>query len=255
MDVHVLFLRMEGVVYLIGMLQFLIALCVVLFCGDVETGVYGYTPHWNSSSVGDGAFREWRFSMSIPVAMCSFLASLFVSVTFSLDENGAFARDEAYSMEALKQTGMWNILFWFFVVVVHFICFMCLMTPCDIYCILLVTFTSGVFLMSICAPILGEERNLMKNNVGVGGVFFAYLVVMYNIPVYGSNRYGIMLILFLFDYFLCIGHTWDLSTQMLTVANCRVCYCCAAPVCVTCLYALWRDKLLFNAVSPMYEQH
>jgi hypothetical protein len=242
---------MAGTLYLLGMSQFLLVLCVVLFYPDVRVQLFMFYPQVVNGTLSHdpGDTRSFETSMYLPVVVGSFLATVFVSTTFQLQENGQLGDNDSYSLETLAETGLWDYIFWAFVSIVHLTCVMLMGTPLDIFAMFLSVFLQVNFLVRICYPNREEHRNVTKSNINIMGLAVGFMIMMYTIPSGGNNRYVIFFLLFLFDYFLCIGHVWDNSPRMVTIGNCRLCYATAVPLCMACLYGAWKDKLLFNPVS------
>jgi hypothetical protein len=53
------------------------------------------------------------------------------------------------------------------------------------------------------------------------------------------------------DYFLGIGHVWERSPDMETVANCRLFWACSAGLCLAALYGAWREDLLTAPLAQL----
>lgn len=244
---------MSGLFYVIGMTQLLVVLCTILFCSDVTVQIFFYYPRTINGTLSHdpGDSKTLTMSLSIPMVMCSFLATIFVSNTFQLIENNQISEEQSYSMDVLKECGMWDFVFWMYVFFVHLICGLTMDTPVDGYSIMLGLYMQVHFLILICQPNEDELRNFTKSNINSVGLLAGFIILLWNIPVDGNNRYSICFVLFVYDYFLCVGHTWDLSPRMGTICNARLCYVCIVPLCLAGLYGIWNDRLLFNPLSPV----
>ena len=138
-------------------------------------------------------------------------------------------------------------MFWALVGVVHLLAVLCMDTPVDAYGLGLTWLFLSEYLMSLCQPIDPEAgRSFARSNLHVIGFVGGLVLALANVPTHATNRYAIFMVLCIFDYFLCIGHTWDVQTRIGTVANCRLCYACAAPLCLAALYNLWEKNLLYE---------
>lgn len=236
-----------GLLYLLGMGQFLVMLCMVLFSPNVSVQLFIFKPKISNGTLthDPGDTQSIDFSLSGPMLLTALLSAVFVSNTFQLCESGTLTEDQVYSRESLIETGLWNVIFWLFIAYVHFVCILTMDTPVDFYALLSGFFMQLFFLLHICKPNETDTRNFAQSNLYIVGLLLGLVITLFNIPSGDSNRYTIFFVLFLFDYFLCIGHTWDICPRMGTVVNCRLCYACTAPLCLAALYGMWMDRLLF----------
>jgi len=239
--------------YLVGLVQLLFVLSVILFEPAVNMQIYVFYPTVvNGSLTHDpGDVKDAVVALGLPLALCSFLATLFVNSTFQLQDNDQLSERETYTEQALHETGAWDFLFWLFLACVHFISILTTNTPVDLFALCFSLVLQLYFLRRLCAPEASDEKTStsspLANNMSMIGVVLGYVIQMYHVPHHGFNRYIIFFFVFVFDYFLCIAHTWDRCVRMGTIANCRLCYVCAAPVLFAFLYGMWIDKIIFNS--------
>lgn len=248
-------MSISGLIYFLGMSQFLLLFGMIMFGDNVKVQTFLYTPRTVNGSLSHdpGDIKTASISLALPLLLASLLAAVFVSNTFSLSESGILQPDQTYSSEIIAETGLWDTIFWVFVFLVHLCCVLTLNTPVDLYAAVGALFLQIEYLTKLCRPVEPDKsRNFMQSNLHILGLVAGLAISVYNIPPDGNNRYSIFFILFLFDYFLCIGHTWDACPKMITVCNCRLCYACTAPLCLAALYGVWVDRLLFSPLSENY---
>ena len=234
--------------FFLGVLQLMIIFLATLFYPAVQLQTFVYYPYIKNATLSyyPGNINSFDYTLAFPCLFASFIAMVFVSNTYQMGESGVLSEDQTYSPETLLETGLWDSLFWVFIVVVHFVAIGAMDTPCDVYALLLALVLQVLFLHKICAPSETEHRNFAKSNVNIMGFLLGGGVSLFNIPSHSHSRYAIFFLLFFYDYFLAIGHIWDVQTRVGTVVNCRLCYVCASTLGMAALYGVWNDKLLLS---------
>lgn len=248
----------SGIMYFLGMSQFLVVFAVIIFSAPVKMQMFIYSPHTINGTLSHdpGDSKTFSFSLALPLMMLSICSALFVSTTFHLSENGTLKPDQDYSKETLLETGLWDVLFWLLVLLVHLCAILTMDTPVDIYAFAAALFLQMEYIGKICQTSDPEKpRSFVQSNLNVLGLVSGFVIAVYNIPPDGNNRYSIFFLLFLFDYFLCIGHTWDSCPKMITICHSRLLYTIATCLCLASLYTVWLDKLLFSPMSPEYSSN
>jgi hypothetical protein len=162
-----------------------------------------------------------------------------------LKEDGLLNENDLYTWENIREFGLWNLIFWVIVFLVHFICGLVLDSPSDLWGVLFGIVIQVHFLNQLCWPVESEgQRSISSSNMNITGVLCGYFIIFHNMPLGLNNRYIVAFCLLFFDYFLCIGHMWDNAPKLGTVTNCRLFYVGFAPICLAALYGAWNDPLL-----------
>lgn len=250
---------MHGCLYMLGMTQILVTLCGVLFFPVVPMQIFTVRLRVENGTLTHDLLdvHEYTFGLALPLLVGSLVSAIFVTNTFQLFETSVLSAEQSYSRETLAETGLWDAIFWLFVWLVHLVVIVTVDAPVQIYVLLLALFLQTTYLFRLCAASGGsgggigygvdseQPRSFAHSNGNILGFGLGLLIMLYNVPSDSSNRYMIFFVQFMFDYFLCIGHTWDMHPRMGTIVNCRLCYACAAPLCLVALYGVWQDRLLF----------
>lgn len=240
-----------SVTYSVGISQLAIMFAVIMYFPLASVQVFVYNPCVSNGTLTHacGSTHSTRLLLPLPcMAVCAGAAA-FVSSTFSLNEAGAMGEDALYGPEALGQTGLWNAIFWFVVAGTHAITLAAACSPVDAFALAIATYLMVHFLAQLCSHTTSSMEHVPVGNVTVAnanilGYMAGACVAMYCIPPQYSNRLVLLFLLVVLDYFLGIGHVWDRSPSMETVANCRLFWVCSASLCVAALYGAWTDDLL-----------
>jgi len=241
----------RGAIYCLDVLQLCAVGLVLILFPAASVQVFVYLPCVANGTLTHacGDTRSGRLGLALPVLAVSAAAAAFVSNTFSLQEAGAISEDVAFGPDALGQTGLWNALFWFVVSGAHAIVFAAACSPVDLFAWGLATYLSVSFLARICA---GQEVDhdgqvshaISVANANVLGYMAGVAVAFYSVPSDYSNRLIIIFLMIVLDYFLGVGHVWERTPSVETVANCRLFWACSAGFCLAALYGAWREDLL-----------
>jgi len=235
----------RGLVYIMGVTQTLVvALCVFMYPA-VKVQLFVYTPVVENGTLSheQGHLHALHFGLDFPCIVSSILIASFVTTTFSLIDSGTFQENNTYSPESLQFSGVWDPLFWAIVALIHVAGVVAACSPMDLFALFFSAFLLTQFLRSLCAPI-DPERGPMLVNFSLVGYISGFAIAIACVPAGCSARYAILFSMATLDYFLGVGHTWDRSPTIETIANCRLFWACAAALCVATLYATWRDDLL-----------
>ena len=238
-----------AILSLLGVGQFIFACAMTLFYPTVQSEWYVYTPTLlNSTLSGRGKEHGLTIKLGIPCLFTSLVVVGFTSVTNKGIQSGAISESSSYNPEALSEAGPWNVIFWFIVFTIHGIVFTATSSPGDFFGLALCTCVGVYCLQVICSP--SHEHNghgpvvSFAANFGFMG-YAAALLIAFNLgPPQYPNRYIILFLLGTFDYFLCVGHTWDRAPTMQTIANCRLFYVCCSGLALMAMYGIWHDPLL-----------
>jgi hypothetical protein len=243
-------------VYVFGMIQLVAVGFAIIYYAPASVQVFVYYPCVTNGTLTHacGDTRSVKLMLAIPTLAVSAAVAAFVSNTFSLHEAGLI-NESPWGPETLGQTGLWNALFWFIVAGGHAIALAAACSPVDFFAWALATYLCISFLARLCSgpecdadgPMSGAvtiaNANVLGYMVGVG-------VAVYNVPNDYSNRFILIFLTVVLDYFLGVGHVWDRNPDVQTVANCRLFWSCSAGICLAGLYSAWREDLL-TAPPPM----
>lgn len=241
----------KGSVYALGVVQLAVVGVAVIAYAPASVQIFAYEPCVANGTLTHacGNTRSARLLLAMPSLAVSAAAAAFVSNTFSLHEAGLISEDAAFGPDALGQTGLWNALFWFIVAGAHSIVIAAACSPVDVFAWALATYLCVSFLARLCAgpeytsegPVSGA---VSIANANVLGYMAGAGVAVYNVPLDYSNRFILLFVMVVLDYFLGVGHVWERSPSVETVANCRLFWACSSGFCLAALYGAWRDDLL-----------
>lgn len=226
----------RGVAYGLGLSQALVTVGVVVFSPGLE--VHAFVPR--------GAVRNGTVTVPDPVSYQLgiaplVLASSALAALFSMHTCGLYTEDltgQDFLAETVDQVGMWDVVFWLYVLFTHGVLALVLGNPCDAFCCLSATCFMAYFLYRACAP-KGHQVHLTQENLNILG----YCVGAFQIgSQIGDNGNGMTVLMFIvvLDYFLGIGHTWDRQATLNTVVNCRLFYIVCCSLGLAGVYVTWR---------------
>ena len=129
-------------------------------------------------------------------------------------------QDNHYTFELLPELGPWDVVFWLFCGLAHALVVTVILSPADLYAVLLASLLLFYFLGRICSP-RGAQLSMTQENTNLLGYCAGLLVVTYNVPDSRTGREAALLVTILLDYLLGVGHTWDANPTMDVVTNCR----------------------------------
>ena len=247
----------KGTVYALGVLQLVVVGLAVILYPPASVQVFNYVPCVTNGTLTHacGETRSVKLLLTMPLLIVSAAVAAFVSNTFSLQEAGLIGDDTPFGPEALGQTGLWNALFWFVVAGAHAAVWAAACSPVDLFAWALSTYLCVSFLARICSggevgPDGPAAGAVTVANANVLGYMLGVGVALYNVPPDYSNRFILVFIAVVLDYFLGVGHVWERDPHIQTIANCRLFWSCSAGFGLALLYAAWRDDLL-TAPPPM----
>lgn len=229
----------RGTAYGLGLSQCVVTLGVVLFFPAIE--VHVFTAHAEvrngtlAMAEGKGLYGTGLI-LALPVLVSSGLAALFATVTCRMHEQGLTG--QSFQPEMEDQVGMWDLLFWVYVLSGHAILALVISNPGDAFGCLSSTCFMVYFLYRACAP-KGQLINITQENMSLLGYCLGVLQLVYQIPASSANGMTLLMLMVVLDYFLGIGHTWDRDASIDTIVNCRLFYMCCASVGLAGLYAMW----------------
>ena len=257
----------ESAVYALGVCQVAVMFAVILAYPLASVQIFVYSPCVSNGTLTHacGSTHSTRVALALPCMTLSVAASAFVSSTFSLAERGAISEGVPYSAEAMSQTGLWNALFWFLVAGAHAVVVAAACSPGDAFAVAGATFLMVSFLAKLCAcPDSADagdhgaaaNMGVTVANASILGYMAGAGVAFYSIPAQYSNRFVLLFLLMVLDYFLGIGHLWDRAPDMKTAGNCRLFWACSSALCLAAMYGAWSDDLLLpgaaGTVDPAY---
>jgi hypothetical protein len=241
----------SGGAFLVGTVQ-LIATALILFVyPPVETTLYTYTPSLvNQTLSGKGHEHGTTVHLALPCMTASLLTALFASMTTQGAQAGLISEANQYGTESPQDLGPWDVTFWATACITHAVAVAAITSPGGIFAFSLSLCLLMHALYGLCAP-PPQAQNSYERARPIGlhfGVveYLAGMIVAFNqVPTQYPNRYIVLGIMGMFDYFLCVGHTWDRAPTTLTIANCRLCYVAAVTLASVSMYGAWHDSLLF----------
>jgi hypothetical protein len=228
------------------LLQVLLILSVIVYYPAVTLELFVAHPSLINGTLSQHMEHVsiFRAAMPFPFMALSCLAALFSSTTASLAQKGVLTQDNQYHFDLMLELTPWDILFWLFCVSLHAIAISILMSPADLYAVLLSILVCTYFLGRLCAPC--SQVNMTQGNVNLLGFCSGLLIAAYNIPDDHAGRPATLVLILFLDYMLGVGHAWDMPPTMDTVANCRLFYVCSSCLCLCALYGAWHDHLLLE---------
>lgn len=228
--------------------QVAITLAVILYYPPVRVQLFQCHPLVANGTitVPETRLTVTNLGLGVPFLCMSCLTVLFSTTTAGLVKNGHLQQDTVYSLDVLHELGLWDPLFWAYCAGVHIIVITVIISPADLYAVVLSGLLVVYFLMRLCAPRVSQQLSMTQENFNLLGFFAGLLVVGYNIPDTHTGRGAALLIMCMLDYMLGVGHTWDATPTMDTVGNCRLFWACSASLCLAALYGAWHDHLLVD---------
>lgn len=241
----------RGGAYVLGMLQLCLAGLAIILFPPASTQIFVYLPCVFNGTLTHscGDTKVMKLSLTLPTLIISASAAAFVSNTLSLQEAGLIVDENSFGVESLGQTGLWNALFWFVVSAAHAVAVAAACSPVDVFAWLLATHLCVSFLSKLCSSQESTPDGPVSStasiaNANILGYMAGAGIAFYNVPSDYSNRFLIILLMIILDYFLGVGHAWERCPSMETVANCRIFWACSAGLCSAALYIAWWDDLL-----------
>ena len=157
------------------------------------------------------------FSASVLYTTTSAIVALFALTS----RKNSFTSSHYYTAEALEEAQMWDMIFWFAVILQHtcIVTFMC--SPIDWY-FLALTVTGITLMLMLLSRLPLVQSGRSRENVLL--LLYGLLFVLLYSAVRLHGHVGFMVGLFVMDNLILIGHTYDQSPDMLTVSNGRLCY-------------------------------
>ena len=255
----------SAVAYGLGVSQVAIMAGVVLYFPPVGVQAFVYSPCVSNGTLTHacGSTQSLRVMLTIPCVAASAAAALFVSNTRALADAGSLSNESPYAASSVAQVGLWDTLFWFIVAAVHAIVVVSTCSPVDVFAAGGAVYLMVHFLSRLCAPAEPDGENgyqapgaaaaagsgITMANANILGYMSGVGVALYCVPPQYSNRLFLVVALVGIDYFLGVGHMWDRSPNMETVANCRLFWVCCASLCLAALYGAWKDDLLMPVAA------
>lgn len=237
------------IAYGLGLSQAFLMMGVVLIYPAARVQTYVFTPCVANGTltVGGlcGSTRVMRVDVSVLCLLASVAATAFVSSSMSLSERGQLQEECSYCREAVDALGLWDTLFWLTAVVTHAVVVLLATSPGDVFLCGGATYLMVGCLCSLCRPkdAEGAPAEAMRVNANLLGYVGGLAVAVAGVPDGYSQRYCLLLLLAVLDYFLGVGHVWDRAPMMETVTTCRVFFACSAALSLTGAYAAWHEGL------------
>ena len=236
----------RGTAFALCLSQVAATALVIVYFPPVHVQLFTSHPRVDNGTLTNdlSTLAVFDLSLSVPFLALSCVAVLFSTTTASLAErSGPLAGDNPYSFETLQEAGPWDLVFWLFCWGAHALVFTVVMSPADLFAVVLSTLLAFYVLGRLCAP-RHCQLSMTQENISLLGYCAGLAVVAYNVPDAHQGRSAALLVTVLLDYMLGMGHTWDQSPNMDCVTNCRLFWVCSASVCLAGLYGAWHDHLL-----------
>ena len=233
----------------LGLSQTFLMMGVVLMYPAVRVQTYVYTPCVANGTLKlgtpCGSNRVMRVDVSLLCLLASAGATAFVSTSLSLSERGQLQEECSYCREAVDALGLWDTLFWMTAAVVHAVALLLATSPSDLFLCAGAAYLMAASLVALCRPkdTEGAASDSLRLNANLLGYVCGLALAVSGVPEGFSNRYCLLLLLAVLDYFLGVGHVWDRAPLMETVTTCRVFYACASALSLATAYAAWHDAL------------
>ena len=202
----------RGTAYGFGLSQVAITLGFLLYFPAIHIKSYTVIASVINNTLSTTP-NETTINLGVPIMVMSIIAAIFSTSTYQLNEQGIGTQD--YQSDVMDQIGFWDLLFWVYCMIGHFICIAILINPGVIFGCISSTCFMVYFLYRSCAP-KPQNINLTQENLNLLGYGMGILQVAYQIQVNSSNRLLTLGLIVMLDYFLGIGHTWD---KQATVVN------------------------------------
>lgn len=171
----------------------------------------------NVSNTRDIDIELEDFSASVLYTATSVIVALFAFAS----RKASFSASQYYTADVLEELQMWDMAFWFSVVLQHacIVTFMC--SPIDWY-FLALTVTGITLMLMLLSRLPLVQSGRSRENVLMLLCGLLFLLLYSSVRRHG--HVGFMVGLFIMDALILIGHTYDQCPDMLTVSNGRLCY-------------------------------
>jgi hypothetical protein len=219
------------------MSQVIFAVACVLFSPHKEVVLYTLTTPTNTTEL---RVHETPVHIQAALGLLSFLAFFFAMQTMNSLDNGGGGGGGGYdrvnidyNLEFIEQNGMWDMLFWVYVLGSHLLTFAIILNVGDLYLLASSTFLVQYCLYHACLPRNSSDVSVTRENMYLLGYAGAIFVVGYN-----AQTPTLLLWVVLIDYALGVGHAWDKQATVDTVVNCRLFYACCQSLLI-CVFYTW----------------
>ena len=227
--------------------QLAVLFCVIIYYPSVHVQQYIFHPYaWNGTCTPRAAanfdrddFHSFRYSLTPLFALVGGVATFFSMTTAGLSERGIF-EDKDFCHESLSECGVWDTLFWLFVIEVHFVVLAVAMSPADTYALLGACYLMINALLNVCMPMASERLSAAASHIYILQYCAGLGIAAYSLPVHHPNRMPLLCVIAFLDYILGLGHMWDRQPSMAVIANCRLFWTSVAAGVNIIVYAMWR---------------
>ena len=238
----------KGTIFSLCLSQAAVTVGVICFFQPVKIELYSIYPIIIIGTLDHHSppkFRSTTLSLSTAVLASSLIAVVFSTTTAGLFEWGVLHQDNVYTQEILSDTGLWDLIFWLYCAIVHIIIFLVVMSPADTCAVALSSIQYSYFLTSLYQP-RQNQLSMTQINITLLGLWVGLLTALHNLPDTHSGLIAAVLVMFILNYMLGIGHTWDSTPTMDVITNCRLFWVCSSSFCLAALYGAWHDHLLLE---------
>lgn len=174
-----------------------------------------------------------EYGMAVVFLSASALCVVFSLMTTQIQEAGAIDNMTEFSEELAAQLYSWSACLWAIVLLGRLAMVALLCHPVELWFLVLVVLAQTYSVQAMCSPHAHGRR---------GNTFplIAYMFVVALVYSEMRAKHGLRLIFWtaqaMADVLLMVGHTYDNQSNMETVANCRVFYCCFVACLLILLY-------------------
>jgi hypothetical protein len=174
-----------------------------------------------------------EYGMAVVFLSASALCVVFALMTTQIQDTGIIDNMTEFSDELASQLYAWSACMWAIVMLGRLAMVALLCNPVDLYFLALVVLAQTYALQLMCSPrAYGKRADTVS--------LIIYMLVVGLVFVDMQARHGLRVIFWtaqiMSDVLLMVGHTYDNTSNMETVANCRVFYCCFSACLLILLY-------------------
>ena len=192
-----------------------------------------YTTHVVNATSLEVQVSSDEYGMAVVFLSVSALCVVFSLMTTQIQETGAIDNMTEFSDELGTHLYSWSACLWAIVLLGRLAMVALLCHPADLWFLALVVLAQTYAVQVLCSPRTHGRR---ADTVSL----IAYMFVVGLVYVDMRARHGLRLIFWtsqiMADVLLMVGHTYDNQSNMETVANCRVFYCCFVACLLILLY-------------------
>jgi hypothetical protein len=174
-----------------------------------------------------------EYGMAVVFLSASALCVVFSLMTTQIQDAGVIDNMTEFSDDLAAQLYAWSSCLWAIVLLGRLAMVALLCHPVEVWFLALVVLAQTYAVKTMCSPRSYGRRADTASLI-------AYMFVVGLVYADMRARHGLRLIFWtsqvMADVLLMVGHTYDNQSNMETVANCRVFYCCFTACLLILLY-------------------